>query len=74
MDLDALDLAARFPAPGLDAWRTAAEKALGGRPVDRLDRATLEGLVVPPLRDALGWSAALAALRSGRWSSSSAAP
>ncbi len=52
MDLDALDLAARFPAPGLDAWRAAAEKVLGGRPIDRLNRATLEGLVVPPLRDA----------------------
>ncbi|MCB9540001.1 MAG: hypothetical protein H6704_27625 [Myxococcales bacterium] len=69
MDLDALDLATRFPAPDLGAWRAAAEKVLGGRPAERLDRRTLEGLVVPPAArrlDAGAGRAGRRAFRAGR--------
>jgi methylmalonyl-CoA mutase len=43
------DVAALFQRPSLDAWRTAAETSLKGKPLEKLSKPTPEGLVIDPL-------------------------
>ena len=49
MDHDPLALGAHFEAADADAWRSAAQKAAGGRAPETLARTTLEGIRVPIL-------------------------
>lgn len=50
MSEDQLDLASEFPAAGVDAWRAAAQKALGGQSFDKVMRSqSYDGIPVEAL-------------------------